>query len=125
MKKTLFLLLLFPVLVFGNAIWGKTGHRVTGQIAQNYLTGKAKRALNDLLDGHSLAFVSTFADDIKADRSYSKYSAWHYVNYPLGMDYVDSEKSEYGDIMTAIEECIQKVKDENNTRERYSSAMVW
>jgi len=111
MKKTLFLLLLFPVLVFGNAIWGKTGHRVTGQIAQNYLTGKAKRALNDLLDGHSLAFVSTFADDIKADRSYSKYSAWHYVNYPLGMDYVDSEKSEYGDIMTAIEECIQKVKD--------------
>ena len=117
MKKTLFLLLLFPVLVFGNAIWGKTGHRVTGQIAQNYLTGKAKRALNDLLDGHSLAFVSTFADDIKADRSYSKYTAWHYVNYPLGMDYVDSEKSEYGDIMTAIEECIQKVKDENNTRE--------
>ncbi len=63
MKKTLFLLLLFPVLVFGNAIWGKTGHRVTGQIAQNYLTGKAKRALNDLLDGHSLAFVSTFAND--------------------------------------------------------------
>ncbi|WP_318309957.1 S1/P1 nuclease [Flagellimonas crocea] len=117
MKKTLFLLLLFPVFVFGNSMWGKTGHRITGQIAQNHLTGKTKRALNDLLDGHSLAFVSTYADDIKADGSYSKYSAWHYVNYPLGMDYRDSEKSEYGDIVRAIEECISKVKDKNNSRE--------
>lgn len=111
------LLFLFPFIVFGNTIWGKTGHRVTGQIAQEYLTGKTKRALNDLLDGHSLAFISTFADDIKADRAYSKYSAWHYVNYPLGMRYRDSEKSEYGDIVTAIEECIFKVKDKKNTRE--------
>ena len=117
MKKSLFLLLLFPVIVFGNMAWSKTGHRVTGEIAQNYLTGKAKRALDNLLDGHSLAFVSTFADDIKADRTYSKYSAWHYVNYPLGMSYKDSEKSEYGDIVMAIEECINKVKDENNTKE--------
>jgi len=117
MKKTLLLLLLFPFVAFGNAIWGKTGHRVTGQIAEEYLTGKAKRALDNLLDGHSLAFVSTFADDIKADRTYSKYSAWHYVNYPLGMSYKDSEKSEYGDIVMAIEECINKVKDDNNTKE--------
>ena len=69
MKKTLLLLFLFPVIVFANTTWSKTGHRVTGQIAQNYLSGKAKRALNDLLDGHSLAFVSTFADAIKADRA--------------------------------------------------------
>lgn len=117
MKKIVFVLLVFPVIVFGNTIWGKTGHRVTGHIAEEYLSGKAKRALNDLLDGHSLAYVSTFGDDIKADRAYSKYSAWHYVNYPLGMSYKDSEKSEYGDIIVAIEECINKVKDENNTRE--------
>lgn len=117
MKKTLLLLLLFPFIVFGNTIWGKTGHRVTGQIAQEYITGKAKRALNDLLDGHSLAFVSTFGDDIKADRAYSKYSAWHYVNYPLGTRYKDSEKSEYGDIVMAIEECMAKVKDKKNARE--------
>lgn len=116
MKKTLFLFLFFPVIVFGNAFWGKTGHRVTGEIAENHLSGKAKRAINDLLDGHSLAFVSTFADDIKADRAYSKYSAWHYVNYPLGMSYADSDKSEYGDIITAIETCKSTIKDKNGSR---------
>ncbi len=117
MKKISVLLLLFPVLVLGNNFWGKTGHRVTGEIAQNHLTGKAKRALDDLLNGQSLAFVSTFADDIKADRSYSKYSPWHYVNYPLGMRYEDSEKSGEGDIIMAIEECTAIIKNEKNSRE--------
>lgn len=117
MKKTFLLLLLLPMVMFGNAIWSKTGHRVTGQIAQNHLKGKTKRALNDLLDGHSLAFVSTYGDDIKADRAYSKYSPWHYVNYPLGMNYVDSEKSEDGDIITAIEECKAVIKNKNRPKE--------
>ncbi|MFD2101740.1 S1/P1 nuclease [Flagellimonas iocasae] len=116
MKHTFLLLLLVPVFAFSN-FWGKTGHRVTGHIAQEHLSSKAKRALNDLLDGHSLAFVSTYADEIKADRQYSKFSAWHYVNYPLGIKYKDSEKSEYGDIMTAIEECKQVIKDKNRSRE--------
>ncbi|PWL37304.1 S1/P1 Nuclease [Flagellimonas aquimarina] len=115
MNKTILLFLLVPLLGYTN-YWGKTGHRVTGHIAENYLTGKAKRALNDLLDGHSLAFVSTFADEIKADRSYSKFSAWHYVNYPLNMRYEDSAKSEYGDLVRAIEECTRIVKDENSSR---------
>jgi hypothetical protein len=117
MKKITLILLLLPVIVLANTTWGKTGHRVTGEIAEAHLTGKAKRVLNDLLDGHSLAFVSTFADDIKADRAFSKYSAWHYVNYPLGTSYRDAEKSEYGDIVMAIEECTAKVKDKNNNRE--------
>lgn len=115
--KLLTLCLLIPVISFGNTVWSKTGHRVTGQIAQNHLTGKAKRALNELLDGHSLAFVSTYADDIKADRAYSKYSAWHYVNYPLDIRYEDSEKSKWGDIITALEECKAMVKNKNNSRE--------
>lgn len=115
MNKTILLFLLVPLLGHSN-YWGKTGHRVTGHIAENHLTGKAKRALNDLLDGHSLAFVSTFADEIKADRTYSKFSAWHYVNYPLGMRYEDSSKSKFGDVVQAIEECTRIVKDENSSR---------
>ncbi len=110
--------LLFPVLVLGNTFWGKTGHRVTGAIAQNHLSGKAKKALDDLLDGQSLAFVSTFGDDIKADRSYDMYNPWHYVNYPLGVLYKDSEKSPQGDIITAIETCTAIVANKANSREQ-------
>ena len=41
-------------------IWGPTGHRVVGKIADNYLSGKAKREVKKLLNRKSLAFVSTF-----------------------------------------------------------------
>lgn len=115
MKKIIALLFLFPTLVFSN-YWGKTGHRVTGHIAENHLTGKAKKALKDLLNGHSLAFVSTYADEIKADRTFSKFSAWHYVNYPLDMRYEDAPKSEYGDIIVGIEKCIEIVGNKANPR---------
>ncbi len=116
MKHLILVLCLAPLFAFGN-YWGQTGHRVTGKIAENHLTPKTKRALKELLGGHSLAFVSTFADEIKADRSNSKFSAWHYVNYPLDMRYEDSEKSKYGDLMVGIESCIEIIKDDNSSKE--------
>ena len=63
--------------------WGQTGHRVVGLVAENHLTKKAKDKINFLLDGNSLANVSTYADEIKSDKKYNYISKWHYVNIPL------------------------------------------
>lgn len=117
MRKAFLLLLLVPCLSFGNLLWGKKGHRVTGHIAEKHLSRKAKKAIKELLDGHSLAFVSTYADEIKSDRSYSKYTPWHYVNYPLDATYNSSEKSEFGDIVQAIDHCVMVLKDEDASKE--------
>jgi hypothetical protein len=68
-------------------VWGQTGHRVIGLIAEGHLTRKASRKIEKLLAGKSLAFVSTYADEIKSDRAYSKYGPWHYVNYELDTRY--------------------------------------
>lgn len=64
--------------------WGKTGHRATGEVAQQHLSKKVKKQIKELLDGQSLAFVSTYGDDIKSDPVYRKYNPWHYVNLPQG-----------------------------------------
>lgn len=109
-------LLLVSCLIFGNTIWGRKGHRVTGHIAEKHLSPKAKKAINELLDGHSLAFASTFADEIKSDRTYWTYSPWHYVNYPLDKTYTSSEKSKSGDLITAIEACKGVLLNENTSR---------
>jgi len=95
--------------------WGSTGHRATGEIAQEYLTKKAKRNIKKLLNGHSLAFVSTYGDDIKSDRKYNKYNPWHYVNFPFGTRYENSDKNEKGDIITAIHTCIDILKSESTS----------
>jgi hypothetical protein len=97
--------------------WGATGHRTVGQIADNYLKGKTKRKIAELLDGQSLALVSTFGDDIKSDKRYNKFYTWHYVNMPFDMNYQASEKNPEGDLVTGIETCKSILLDENSTKE--------
>jgi len=119
MNKILLALLFlsFQMSFSNDMIWSKTGHRVTGEIAEQHLTKKAKKAINKLLDGKSLAEASIFGDQIKAERKYRKFSAWHYVNFPSDKKYGDVEPSEFGDLMTGIEECIAIVKDEKSSQE--------
>ena len=51
-------------------VWGSTGHRVIGAVAQKHLTPKTAQQVNALLGGMSLAFVSTYADEIRSDNRY-------------------------------------------------------
>ena len=97
--------------------WGQNGHRATGEIAENYLKKKAKRKIDKLLKGQSLAFVSTYADEIKSDRAYRKYYSWHYVNMDLEESYADATKNPKGDLVTGINKCIEVLKDKNSTDE--------
>jgi hypothetical protein len=117
MKKTFFILCVFGLMNLQMAdsnamVWGKTGHRVTGEIAQNHLTSKAKREINKLLNGNSLAVVSTYADEIKSDRAYKEFSAWHYINFSLDKNYGEEPLSKYGDLVTGINKCIAIIKDD-------------
>jgi len=97
--------------------WGKTGHRATGEIAEKYLTKKAKKELNKLLNGHSLAYVSNYGDEIKSDNKYREFGPWHYVNFPFGSTYEEHPKSDKGDIIVGINTCIEVLKNENSSRE--------
>lgn len=97
--------------------WGPTGHRTTGEIAEQHLTKRAKKKIDALLNGESLALVSTFADDIKSDRKYRKYSSWHYVNIPLGKTYEEYPKNENGDIVSGIEKAIEVLENPNANQE--------
>lgn len=114
MKQYLFILSLFCFVlsIQANEDWGRTGHRATGEIAEQYLTKKAKKNLDKLLKGESLALVSNYADDIKSDRAFSKYYPWHYVSFPFDATYESHPKNEDGDIIQAIETCISILKDE-------------
>lgn len=119
MKKivTVLLVSLFSTGLFASEDWGKTGHRAVGEIAGKYLSKKAEKQILKLLDGHSLAFVANYGDDIKSDRAYDHYSPWHYVNFPFGEKYETYPKSEKGDIIQGIEKCITVLKNANSSRE--------
>ena len=62
---TIFFLLIPAPVKAADGEWGKTGHRVIGQIAQEHLSPEALRAVTELLDGETVATVSTYADEIR------------------------------------------------------------
>ncbi len=100
--------------------WGQTGHRVTAQVAEHYLTEKAKVKISELLEGKSMAMVSNDADYIKSDRNFDIYRPWHYVNIPFEKYYFEIEPSSQGDLIQAIEICKNVIKDEKSTQDQRS-----
>jgi nuclease S1 len=111
--KILLLVLTFSITT-GQAkatYWGATGHRTVGEIAEKHLTKRTEKAIANLLNGHSLAFYSTFADEIKSDNKYRKYSPWHYVNFKFDEKYNPAKASKKGDLIQGIKICIKTLKD--------------
>lgn len=97
--------------------WGQTGHRVTAEVAQNHLADNARKEVNRLLNGKSMAMVSTYGDEIKSERSFDKYRPWHYANVPFDKTYSEITPNPDGDIVKAIEYCIAVLKDEKSSDE--------
>jgi len=96
--------------------WGVTGHRTIGQIAAPYLTKRAKKAISNLLNGHSLAFYSTYADEIKSDKRYRKLSFLHYIDFKFGEKYNPATADKRGDLVQGINTCIKVLKNPNSSR---------
>lgn len=85
--------------------WGQTGHRVTGAIAEHYLTPAAKRAISTIIPNETLAEASTYADDMRSHPSEfwrKTASPWHYVTVPKNTDYHQVGAPAEGDAFTAL-----------------------
>ena len=116
MKRYLILVFLMTAVSYGNTeFWGKTGHRVVGEVAQKYLTGKAKRKIKKLLKGQSLAEVANYADAIKSDRNFDAFIPWHYVNFDPDQEYRNITPSPDGDVVMGILRCREILENDQSS----------
>ena len=104
-RLTFMLLTALLPLLLPNALyaWGPIGHRAIGQVAAQHLSPKARKAVQRLLAGQSLAMASTWMDEVRSDSSYDHVRDWHWVTIPDGGTYATSEKNPDGDAVEAIE----------------------
>ncbi|HYF70142.1 MAG TPA: S1/P1 nuclease [Ohtaekwangia sp.] len=93
--------------VFG---WGQTGHRVTGWVADKHLNKKAKKEIERILGGQSMAIASTWMDEVRSDSLYDYLADWHWVTIRDGETYEESVKNKNGDIIQAIERIVAELK---------------
>lgn len=106
--------------------WGQTGHRVTGAIAQQYLSPLSQAAMMELLPNSSLALASTHADEMRSDPSefwQRTAGPWHYVSVPEGKTYVEVGAPDEGDAVTALEQFTNTLKDPSATTDEKRLAL--
>lgn len=100
--------------------WGKTGHRVTGEIAQEHLSRSAKKEIKRILDIENLTDASTWADFMRSSRDeFWKKEAgpYHYVTIPNGKTYDEVGAPENGDAITALKKFKAVLQDEKASLE--------
>jgi hypothetical protein len=127
MKTNLFKkLLLGLVIIYAplqSMAWGTTGHRICGQIAESYLTPKAKAAVQAILGHESIAIASNWADFIKSDPAYRYTSSWHYVDlnkaytYPELVEFLKADTNT--DAYTKINFLIGQLKNRDHLSKAY------
>jgi S1/P1 Nuclease len=86
--------------------WGQTGHRVTGAIAERYLSADARAAVRAILGpGEGVAEASNWPDFMRSsDEAFWKNEApfFHYVTVPKGKTYAEVGAPASGDAVTAL-----------------------
>src|SRR5215204_1167193 len=99
--KGLLLAMTFITTSFSSfAWWGQTGHRVVGEIADSYLSSKARKALLEILGTESIAMSSNWADFIKSDSTYNYLGPWHYINVKQGLSQTEFNNFLQNDTIT-------------------------
>ena len=100
--------------------WGTNGHRISGQIAEDHLTPKAKAAVRAIL-GESVAMASNWADFIKSDPKYNYLYNWHFVDfdrkmaYPEMVEFLEHDKS--ANAYTELRELIADIQKKDVSKE--------
>lgn len=126
-KKACLVAALIAYLPLNAGAWGMIGHRVVGQVADYYLSAKARKAVKEVLGNEDLAMASNWPDFIKSDTAYNYLGSWHYVNLPAGLDqngvfqFLDSSKD--ANVYNKIPEMIAILKNKQSTGDQKKMAM--
>jgi hypothetical protein len=115
--KQILLFCFFFIVPFVSMAWGVLGHRIVGEIADSYLTAKARAEIQKILGTESIAISANWADFIKSDSTYNYLSAWHYINLDKGMSrgqvlaYLKSDTAT--DVYTKINFLVKELKNKS------------
>jgi len=114
-EKKIILVSCFFLLPFFSFGWGVLGHRVVGQIAESYLTPKARVEIQKILGNESIAMASNWADFIKSDSTYQYVYNWHFIDVDSGVTKAQLrdhlQKDTVADLFTKTNFLIRELKN--------------
>lgn len=97
--------------------WGKKGHDVICYIAECHLRDSALRRVDELLEGRSMLYYSSWMDSASNTPKYDYSKPWHYFNIDRGKSIDKMSRSKDGDVLFAVERIVEQLKGGELTME--------
>lgn len=108
MKKIGFLLAIFPLFSFG---WGGEGHRITGAIAENYISNVTRSKINKIMGYESVEDVSNWLDWMRDEWGSAR--SFHYISMPIDETAYHPAHCEKGVCaMSMIDKYVERLQDD-------------
>ena len=124
MRKILFICLAMLAPTLASA-WGQKGHDVVAYIAEKHLSKRTLKRVTEVLDGNSLVYVANWMDNASHTDEYAYTKTWHYVNVdPDEGSYNNSTKASSGDVVTAINDIVDRIKSGTLTAEQERAELM-
>ena len=103
-----FLAMTIPAMAFA---WGAKGHDIVARVAEENLSKRTLRTVEQVLGGHSMVYVANWMDNASHTEEYAYTKTWHYVNVdPAEGSYHNSAKEAKGDVVVAIDSIVANLK---------------
>lgn len=90
--------------------WGQKGHDAVAYIAECNLQPEVYQKVVSALGGHSLVYYANWMDNASHSHPYRYTKTWHYANVDKGHTYQTMPKNPKGDVVTAIDSIVAKLK---------------
>lgn len=103
--------------------WGQKGHDITCAVAREHLTKKAAKKIDQILDGKSIVYWSSWMDNASHTPEFAYTKTWHYKNIDADEAYETAYQEPAGDVLTAIEAQIAALKSGTLNKEAQALAL--
>lgn len=97
--------------VYESKAWGREGHEVIANMAENHLNPKSRKIIERYLGNHSIIYYAKWMDDFRHTPEYKFTHGWHTV---LVDDSFNCVPREEGDALHALEDAIELLKNYKN-----------
>ncbi|WP_163932503.1 S1/P1 nuclease [Paraferrimonas sp. SM1919] len=105
--------------------WGQNGHRITGDIAQKYLSTEATKQITAIIGDMPLARLTTWPDEMRSNPDWDHAKPWHYVSIDDGNTIEQMQRNPQGDLLTALKSYENQLKDPRLTPQQKWQALAF
>ena len=131
MNKKLFSLVI--ILAFSYSAealaWGRHGHRVMAEIAEQNLSRSAQRRVSQLMEGFPMAYWSYWSDRIRSDETgrWDHTLPWHWINIPSNLTRAEFDEHVRNvpeeNVYFAVNHLIEVLRDRNTSEQEKRYAL--